>query len=116
MINTIVPFKKALEMSEEEWHQLHEEVKRLDAESLEHKAFEQFIRKPEESNLYDKKFLSNAHFLLLFFLFCMICVCSIISCTKGWIVPFVAIPIAFFSMIGIVILAIDAKKNGEKKQ
>lgn len=95
--------KKALEMSEAQEQ----------SESFEDKALEQFVRKPEETNLYNK-FISVSHFFLLFFLLCVICACSIISSTKGWMEPFVAIPIAFLSMIGIVVLAIDAKKNDEE--
>lgn len=34
--------------------------------------------------------------------------------TKGSMEPYVAVPIAILSMIGIVMLAIDAKKNDEE--
>lgn len=103
--------KKALEMSEEEFQQMLKEQER--SEPFEDEALGQFVRKPEESNLYDK-FISVTHFFLLFFLLCVICACSVISATKGWMESYVAAPIAVLSMIGIVILAIDAKKNGEE--
>lgn len=103
--------KKALEMPEEEFQQMLKEQER--SEPFEDKALEQFVKKPEKSNLYDK-FISVTHFFLLFFLLCVICSCSIISSTKGWMEPYVAVPIAILSMIGIVILAIDAKKNDER--
>ncbi len=103
--------KIAFEMSEEKFQQMLEEQER--SETFEDKALEQFVRKPEESNLYDK-FISITHFFLLFFLLCVICACSIIGSTKGWMEPYVAVPIAILSMIGIVILAIDAKKNDER--
>ncbi len=102
--------KEALEMPEGEFQQRLEEQER--SEPFENKALEQFVRKPEESNLYDK-FISVAHFFLLF-LFCVICVCSIISSIKGWMEPYVAVFIVTLSLIGgIVILAIDARKNDE---
>lgn len=106
-----ITVKKALEMSEEEFQQMLEEQERT--KPFEDKALEQFVRKPEESNLYDK-FISVTHFFLLFFLLCVICSCSIIGSTKGSMEPYVAVPIAILSMIGIVMLAIDAKKNEEE--
>lgn len=67
--------KTAFGMSEEKFQQMLEEQER--SETFEDKALEQFVRKPEESNLYDK-FISITHFFLLFFLLCVICACSII--------------------------------------
>ena len=98
------------EMSEKEFQQILEEQERLYEEPFVDEALEEFVRKPEELNL----FISVTHFFPLFFLFCVICACSIISGIKGWMEPFVAVPIAFLSMIGIVVLAIDAKKNDEE--
>lgn len=103
--------KTAFGMSEEEFQQMLEEQER--SEPFKDKALEQFVRKPEESNLYDK-FISVTHFFLLFFLLCVICTCSIISSTKGWMESFVVALIAVLSMIGIVMLAIVAKKNDER--
>lgn len=54
-----ITVKKALEMSEEEFQQMLEEQERT--KPFEDKALEQFVRKPEESNLYDK-FISVTHF------------------------------------------------------
>lgn len=99
-----ITVKTALKMSEEEQER---------SETFEDKALEQFVKKPEESNLYDK-IISCMHFFLLFFLFCVICACSIINSTKGWTEPYVAVPIAILSIVGIVILAIDVKKNDER--
>lgn len=103
--------KTAFGMLEEEFQQMLGEQER--SEPFEDKALEQFVRKPKESNLYDT-FISITHYFLLFFLLCFICACSIISSTKGWMEPYVAVPIAILSMIGIVILAIDTKKNDER--
>ena len=105
--------KTAFEMSEEEFQQMLKEQERSYKETFKDETLEQFVKKPEELNLYDK-FISFTHFFLLFFLLCIICAYSIISSTKGWMEPFVSVPIAFLSMIGIVVLAIDTKKNDEE--
>lgn len=73
---------------------------------LEDEALEQFVRKPEESNLSIKadKIISSVNFILLFFLLFVMFSVSVVSTTKN-------IPIAILSMIGIIILIKDAKKN-----
>lgn len=108
-----ITVKTALEMSKEKFQQMLEEQEWSNKETCEDKALEQFVRKPEESNL-DDKIISTVNFILLFLLFCVICVFSVISSTKGWMEPYVSAPIAILSMIGIIILAIDAKKNNER--
>lgn len=101
--------KTAFEMSKEEFNQMLEEQERLSKEPHEDKALEQFVRKPEESNLSSKtdKIISSVNFILLFFLFCAIFTASVVSNSKN-------IPIALLSMIGIIILIKDAKRNDEE--
>lgn len=94
--------KTAFAMSEEEFQQILQEQER--SEPFDDKALEKFVRKPKELSLYDK-FISVTNFFLLFFLLYVICACSIISSIKGCMEPFVAVPIAFLCMIGIVVLA-----------
>lgn len=97
----------------EGFQQMLEEQERLEKEPFEYKTLEQFVRKPKELNL-DDKIISAVNFIFLFFIFCVICALSIISGVKGWMEPYVAIPIANLSMIGVLILAIDSKKNDER--
>lgn len=91
-------------ISKEEFQQMLEEQKR--SKPLEDEALKQFVRKPEESNLSSKKdkIISFVNFILLFSLFCVIFTVSVVSTAKN-------IPIAILSMIGIIILIKDAKKN-----
>ena len=94
-------------MSKEGFSKMLEEYERNN--SFEDPAHEQFVRKPEKSNLLDNV-VSKSNSILLFFLFCVICAVSIISGSKGTMEPYVAAPIAVLSMIGIIIIAKDAKK------
>ena len=105
--------KTAFGLTEEKFCGIMEEQERLSKESFEDEALEQFVKEPEKSNLYDKV-VSTTNFILLFFLFCVICTASVISSLKGAMEDYVAIPIALLSMIGIVILIKDAKKNDEE--
>lgn len=91
-------------ISKEEFQQMLEEQKR--SKPLEDEALKQFVRKPEESNLSSKKdkIISFVNFILLFSLFCVIFTVSVVSTAKN-------IPIAILSMIDIIILIKDAKKN-----
>lgn len=84
-----------------------EEQKR--SKPLEDEALEQFVKKPEESNLSRKldKIISSVNFILLLFLFCVMFTVSTISTEKN-------IPIAILSMIGIIILFKDSKMNDEE--
>lgn len=105
--------KTAFGLTEEKFCGIMEEQERLSKESFEDEALEQFVKEPEKSNLYDKV-VSTTNFILLFFLFCVICTVSVISSSKGAMEDYVAVPIALLSMIGIVILIKDAKKNDEE--
>ena len=90
-----------------EFQQMLEEQKR--SKPLEDEALEQFVKKPEESNLSRKldKIISSVNFILLLFLFCVMFTVSTISTEKN-------IPIAILSMIGIIILFKDSKRNDEE--
>lgn len=105
--------KKAFGLTEEKFCRMMEEQERLSKESFADEALEQFVKGPEKSNLY-YKVISTTHFILLFFLFCVIFTVSVISSLKGTMEDYVAVPIALLSMIGIVILIKDAKKNNEE--
>ena len=96
--------KMAFGISKEEFQQMLEEQER--SNPLEDEALEQFVRKPEESNLSIKadKIISSVNFILLFFLLFVMFTVSVVSTTKN-------IPIAILSMIGIIILIKDAKRN-----
>ena len=94
-------------MSKEDFSKMLEEYERNN--SFEDPALEQFVKKPEKSNLVDN-IVSTKNSILLFFLFCVICAVSIISGSKGMMEPYVAAPIAGLSMIGIIIIAKDTKK------
>ena len=96
--------KTAFGISKEEFQQMLEEQER--SNPLEDEALEQFVRKPEESNLSIKadKIISSVNFILLYFLLFVMFTVSVVSTTKN-------IPIAILSMIGIIILIKDAKKN-----
>lgn len=102
--------KIAFGLTEEEFYKMMKEQERLSKESFKDKTLEQFVKEPKKSNLYDKV-VSTTNFILLFFLFCVICTASVISSFKGTMEDYVAVPIALLSMIGIVILIKDAKKN-----
>ena len=97
--------KTAFGISKEEFQQMLEEQKR--SKPLEDEALEQFVKKPEESNLSRKldKIISSVNFIL--FLFCVMFTVSTISTEKN-------IPIAILSMIGIIILFKDSKRNDEE--
>ena len=97
----------AFGISKEEFQQMLEEQKR--SKPLEDEALEQFVKKPEESNLSRKldKIISSVNFILLLFLFCVMFTVSTISTEKN-------IPIAILSMIGIIILFKDSKRNDEE--
>lgn len=99
--------KTAFGIPKEEFQQMLEEQER--SKPFEDEALEQFVRKPEESNLSIKtdKIISSVNFLLLFFLFCVIFTVSVVSTAKN-------IPIAILSMIGIIILIKDSKRNDEE--
>lgn len=105
--------KTAFGLTEGKFCRIMEEQERLSKESFEDEALEQFVKKPEKSNLYDKVVLTT-NFILLFFLFCVIFTVSVISSFKGAMEDYVVVPIALLSMIGIVILIKDAKKNDEE--
>ena len=106
--------KTAFGLTEEKFCGIMEEQERLSKESFEDEALEQFVKEPEKSNLYDKV-VSTINFILLFFLFCVICTVSVISSLKGAMEDYVAVPIALLSTIGIVVILIkDAKKNDEE--
>ena len=94
--------KTAFGISKEEFQQMLEEQKRS-------KPLEDFVKKPEESNLSRKldKIISSVNFILLLFLFCVMFTVSTISTEKN-------IPIAILSMIGIIILFKDSKMNDEE--
>ena len=62
-------------------------------------------------NVTFKKYGLN---ILLFFLFIVICVVSVISSVLGTMEVYVAVPIAFLSMVGIIILVIDTRKENYK--
>lgn len=99
--------KTAFGISKERFQQLLEEQER--SKPFEDEALEQFVRKSEESNSSSKidKIISSVNFILLFFLFCVIFTVSVVSTAKN-------IPIAILSMIGIIILIKEAKRNDEE--
>ena len=104
--------KTAFGMSKKEFQQMLKEQERLSKESFEDEALKQFVRKPKKLNLYDK-IKSTIDFILLFFLFSVILTVSVISSGKS-MEAYVAVPIAFLSIIGILILITNAKKNDEE--
>jgi hypothetical protein len=97
-------------MTEEKFKDMLNKQERLSKEPYDDKTLEQFVRKPKKLNLYDK-IKSVVDFILLFFLFVVICVVSVISSVKGAMEVYVAVPIAFLSIIGIIILVIDTKRK-----
>lgn len=99
--------KTAFGISKEEFQQMLKGQER--SKSFEDKALKQFVRKPEESNLSSKtdKIISSENFILLFFLFCIMFTVSVVSAAKNT-------PIAILSMIGIIILIKEAKRNDEE--
>ena len=97
----------SIEMSKEDFSKMFGEYERNNP--FKAPALEQFVRKPEKSNLVDN-IVSTTNYILLFLLFCVICAVSIISGSKGTMEPYVAISIAVLSMIGIIIIAKDMKK------
>ena len=54
-----------------------------------------------------RKSISFAHFISLFLFQCIICSASIIGSGKGGINPYIACIIATFSLLSIIILAIE---------
>lgn len=100
-------------MTEEKFKDMLEKQERLSKEPYDNSALEQFVRKPKQSNLYDR-IKSVVDFILLFFLFIVICVVSVISSVLGTMEVYVAVPIAFLSMVGIIILVIDTRKENSK--
>lgn len=100
-------------MTEEKFKDMLEKQERLSKELYDDNALEQFVRKAKKLNLYDK-IKSVVDFILLFFLFIVICVVSVISSIKGAMEVYVAVPIAFLSMVGIIILVIDTRKENYK--
>ena len=104
--------KTAFGMSKKEFQQMLKEQERLSKESFEDEALKQFVRKPKKLNLYDK-IKSTIDFILLFFLFSVILTVSVISSGKS-MEAYVAVPIAFLSMLGIIILVIDTRKENYK--
>ena len=103
----------AFGMTEEKFKDMLEKQERLSKEPYDDNALEQFVRKPKKSNFYDK-IKSVVDFILLFFLFIVICVVSVISSVKGAMEVYVAVPIALLSMVGIIILVIDTRKENYK--
>lgn len=103
----------AFGMTKEEFKDMLEKQERLSKEPYDDNALEQFVRKPKKSNLYDK-IKSVVDFILLFFLFIVIGVVSVISNVTGTMEVYVAVPIAFLSMVGIIILVIDTRKENYK--
>lgn len=99
--------KTAFGISKEEFQQMLEEQER--SKPLEDEALERFVKKPEESNLSSKKdkIISSVNFILLFFLLFVMFTVSVVSTTKN-------IPIAILSMIGIIILIKESKRNDEE--
>ena len=102
--------KTAFELSKEEFQQMLEKQER--SKPLEDEALEQFVKKPKKLNLYDK-IISSVDFILLFFLFCVIFIFSIVSNGKTT-KPYVAIPIAILSIIGIILLIKEVKRNDKE--
>ena len=100
-------------MREEKFKDMLEKQERLSKETYDNSALEQFVRKPKQSNLY-YRIKSVVDFILLFFLFIVICVVSVISSVLGTMEVYVAVPIAFLSMVGIIILVIDTRKENYK--
>ena len=99
----------AFGMTEEKLKDMLEKQERLSKETYDDNALEQFVRKPKKSNLYNK-IKSVVDCILLFFLFIVICVVSVIISVKGAMEVYLAVPIAFLSMVGIIILVIDTRK------
>lgn len=69
----------------------------------------QFVKKTNESNLLrkNKNIVLSINFILLYLFFCIIFTISIISTPKS------TLP-ALLSMIGIIILTKEAKRNDEE--
>lgn len=105
-----ITLKTVQEMLKEKFQQILEKKEQLNKELCEDKTSEQFIKKSEEANLYDK-ITPTVEFILLFFLYSVICACSVLSSIKGWMELYVCVPISILSMIGIMILTMDTKKN-----
>lgn len=103
----------AFGITEEKFKDMLKKQERLSKEPYDDKALEQFVRKPKKLNLYDK-IKSVVDFILLFFLFIVICVVSVISSVKGAMEVYIVVPIAFLSIIGIIILVMDTRKENYK--
>lgn len=60
--------------------------------------------------------MSFRNFISLFLVLCIICSITIIGSTKGEINPYMASIIALFSFLGILILALEAKKHDDESR
>ncbi len=98
--------KTAFGTSKEEFQQMSEEQER--SKTFEDKALEQFVKKPKESNLSKlDKIISGVNFILIFFLLCVMFTVSVVGTEKNG-------PIAILSMICILLLLKEAKRNDEE--
>ena len=98
--------KTAFGISKEEF----EKTNRLLDESFEDEALKKFVKKPEELSPFDK-FKIKLDFFLIFFLFAIIFLASIIGGLTNSMEAYVAFPIAILCLIGIVILIKNKKEN-----
>ena len=105
--------KTACSLAEEKFGNMKEQ-RLSESSSSEDTALESFVKKPTESNLQDEFKISPLDSFLLIFLFCVICIVSIIYGVKGMMEPYVVIPIAFLSLSGFFILVKNAKKHDEE--
>ena len=95
--------KTAFGMSKEEFQQTPEKQER--SKPFEDEALEKFVKEPVESDLLcnmGDKIISSVNFMLLFSFLCVILAFSIIS---------KSIPSGILSMLGIIILLKEAKRN-----
>ena len=105
--------KTAFGLTEEEFCKI-EEKRSKENSSFEAPALEQFVKEPSESDLCDNFKLKPWQFSLLTFLLLVMLLVSILSGSNEKMENYVAIPIAFLSFLGLLILMICAKEHDEE--
>lgn len=107
--------KTDFSLTEEELDKIMEEV-RISENSppFEDLALKQFVKEPSESDLCNNFKLKPWQFTLLTFLLLIMLLVSILSGSNGGMEIYVAIPIAFLSFLGFLILMICAKEHDEE--
>ena len=105
--------KTTFSLTEEEFCKMAEKRSKENS-SFEDPALKQFVKEPTESDLCDNFKLKPWQFSLLTFLLLIMLLVSILSGSNGGMKIYVAIPIAFLSFLGFLILMICAKEHDEE--